>query len=32
MFVTGVELSIMNRGFLPGDSVDERLGLLLSEP
>jgi hypothetical protein len=32
VFVTGVELSIMNQGFLPGDSVDERLGLLLSQP
>ena len=32
VFVTGVELSLMNQGFLPGHSVDERLGLLLSEP
>ena len=32
VFVTGVELSIMNQGFMPGDSVDERLGLLLSDP
>jgi hypothetical protein len=32
VFVAGVELSIMNRGFLPGDSVNERLGWLLSEP
>lgn len=32
VFVTGVELTIMNRGFLPGDSLDERLGWLLSEP
>lgn len=32
VFVTGVELSIMNQGFTPGDSVDERLGLLLSPP
>jgi hypothetical protein len=32
VFVTGVELSIMNQGFMPGDSVDERLGLLLSQP
>lgn len=32
VFVTGVELSIMNQGFIPGDSVDERLGLLLSQP
>ena len=32
VFVTGVELSIMNRGFLDGDSVAERLGRLLSNP
>jgi hypothetical protein len=32
VFVTGVELSLMNQGFMPGDSVDERLGLLLSQP
>ncbi|MEU5264172.1 hypothetical protein [Amycolatopsis sp. NPDC021455] len=32
VFVTGVELSIMNRGFLPGDDIEERLGLLLSGP
>lgn len=32
VFVTGVELSLMNQGFLPGDSVGERLGLLLAEP
>jgi hypothetical protein len=32
VFVAGVELSIMNREFMPGDSVDERLGLLLSDP
>jgi hypothetical protein len=32
VFVTGVELTIMNRGFLPGDSLDERLGRLLSDP
>ena len=32
VFVTGVELSLMNQGFLPGDSVDERLGLLLGQP
>jgi len=32
VFVTGVELTIMNRGFLPGDSLEERLGWLLSEP
>jgi len=32
VFVTGVELSVMNQGFLPGDSVGERLGLLLAQP
>jgi hypothetical protein len=32
VFVTGVELSIMNQGFMPGRSVDERLSLLLGEP
>jgi hypothetical protein len=32
VFVTGVELSIMNQEFMPGDSADERLGLLLSDP
>ena len=32
VFVTGVELSIMNRGFFPGDNVKERLGLLLGQP
>jgi hypothetical protein len=32
VFVAGVELSIMNQGFMPGDSVDERLGLLLGDP
>ena len=32
VFVAGVELSIMNQGFLPGGSVDERLSLLLSQP
>jgi hypothetical protein len=31
VFVTGVELSLMNRGFLPGESVEERLGWLLSQ-
>jgi hypothetical protein len=30
--VTGVELSLMNRGFLPGDDVGQRLDLLLSRP
>jgi hypothetical protein len=32
VFVAGVELSIMNRDFMPGGSVDERLELLLSDP
>jgi hypothetical protein len=32
VFVTGVELSLMNQGFLPGDNIEERLGLLLSQP
>jgi hypothetical protein len=32
VFVAGVELSIMNQGLMPGGSVDERLGLLLSDP
>jgi len=32
VFVAGVELSIMNREFLPGGTVDERLKLLLSDP
>jgi hypothetical protein len=31
VFVTGVELSLMNQGFLPGNSVGERLGLLLNQ-
>jgi hypothetical protein len=30
VFVAGVELSIMNRGFLDGDGIDERLGRLLA--
>ncbi|SNT43498.1 hypothetical protein SAMN05443665_102983 [Actinomadura meyerae] len=28
VFVTGAELSLMNRGFLPGDSLAERVALL----
>ncbi|MDX3662768.1 hypothetical protein PV646_36170 [Streptomyces sp. ID05-26A] len=32
VFVTGVELSIMNSGFLPGDDVPQRLGRLLERP
>lgn len=30
VFVTGVELSLMNPGFLPGGSLDERLRLLFA--
>ena len=29
MFVAGAELSLMNKGFLPGDNLAERLALLL---
>ncbi len=32
VFVAGVELTIMNLGFLPGDTLEERLGRLLGEP
>ncbi|MGZ3636987.1 MAG: hypothetical protein ACXWQR_05205 [Ktedonobacterales bacterium] len=32
VFVTGAELSLMNKGFLPGDTVEERLDALLSQP
>lgn len=32
VFVAGVELSIMNRGFVDGDDVNERLGTLLASP
>lgn len=32
VFVTGVELSLMNREFLPGDTVWERLEFLLENP
>ncbi|MCL7381753.1 hypothetical protein [Streptomyces sp. 35G-GA-8] len=28
VFVTGAEMSLMNKGFLPGDSLDERVGQL----
>lgn len=28
VFVTGAELSLMNKGFLPGDSLEERVALL----
>jgi hypothetical protein len=30
VFVTGAELSLFNRGFLPGDSLQERAGTLLA--
>jgi hypothetical protein len=32
VFVAGVELSIMNRGFIEGDRIEERLGRLLADP
>jgi hypothetical protein len=32
VFVAGVELSLMNRGFVDGDRIDERLGRLLADP
>jgi len=32
VLVAGVELSIMNRGFVDGDRVDERLRRLLADP
>ena len=32
VFVAGVELSIMNRGFVDGDRIGERLGRLLAGP
>jgi hypothetical protein len=32
VFVTGAELSLMNKGFLPGDTPDERLDPLLNQP
>jgi hypothetical protein len=32
VFVAGVELSLMTRGFVDGDRVDERLGRLLAKP
>ena len=31
MFVTGAELSLMNKGFLPGDTEGDRLVLLLNQ-
>lgn len=32
VLVAGVELSVMNRGFLPGDSPEERVERLMSRP
>jgi hypothetical protein len=32
VFVAGAEVSLFNRGFLPGASLDERTGLLFSRP
>ena len=32
VFVAGVELSVMNRGFLPGDSPEERVAQLMGQP
>jgi hypothetical protein len=32
VFVAGVELSVMNHGFIDGDDVDARLGGLLASP
>ncbi|GIH18014.1 hypothetical protein [Rugosimonospora africana] len=32
VFVTGVELSLMNRGFVDGDSIGKRLDNLLTSP
>jgi len=32
VFVTGVELSLMNRGFLPGDDVWDRVKFLFADP
>jgi hypothetical protein len=32
VFVAGVELSVMNRGFLAGESPEERIEQLLSQP
>lgn len=32
VFVAGVELSVMNRGFLPGESPEDRVAQLLSDP
>ncbi|MET9109363.1 hypothetical protein [Streptomyces zhihengii] len=32
VFVAGVELSVMNRGFLPGESPEERVEQFMNEP
>jgi hypothetical protein len=32
VLVTGAEMSLMSKGFLPGDNLEERLEQLLSEP
>jgi hypothetical protein len=32
VFVAGAELSLMNKGFLPGETLVDRLGLLLDQP
>jgi hypothetical protein len=32
VFVAGVELSVMNRGFLPGGNPEERVGYLMRHP
>jgi hypothetical protein len=32
VFVAGIELTIMDRGFIPGDTAAERLARLLGEP
>ncbi|MDG9703872.1 hypothetical protein [Streptomyces sp. DH37] len=32
VFVAGVELSVMNRGFLPGENPEERVGYLMRHP
>ncbi|WP_051918903.1 hypothetical protein [Prescottella defluvii] len=32
VFVAGVELSVMNRGFLPGETPEERVGHLMARP
>ncbi|MEA3528247.1 hypothetical protein U3653_08245 [Nocardia sp. CDC186] len=32
VFVTGAELSLMHKGFFPGDTVEERVRLLTAEP